>query len=371
MKKIKRFEELDFARVIPLLFLPIVHTYEQFTNYGALSDSLVNSGKILLYLCALGPSIFMILLGANIVFSRNSTPKKLFKRGVLLIGLFFIHNIIRYIIPVSLFTLATGENLMMDGIIGFFTSDILFFAGIAFMFFALMKKCNFSSLNIFLITLLLLSMHTIIMPEEMPPSIMAAIMGNFVHVTHHSAFAAMEWLIFPAIGYFFGEMLIKYRDNNRLDDFYRNIGISSAVILVSLIVSMSFYKLDWLLIGASAANNYLVDFFNVILDTLIAFIWFSIFYFIYNWLKKKLSNKFSDSVITLSKAILWIYLIQWVLVTISLLIFGILGYADSHALDVFDILIVSSINLVITIYLAIKINTRIETKKLKKTKNNS
>lgn len=65
MNEKKRFYELDLARVIPMIGMPLVHIFEEFLMHGLARGDAWTHGQIFIYLCMFGPSVFMICLGMN------------------------------------------------------------------------------------------------------------------------------------------------------------------------------------------------------------------------------------------------------------------------------------------------------------------
>ena len=91
-------------------------------------------GQVFLYLCILRPSVFMISLGSNLVFS-DANPRKIVKRGCTTLIAFLLLNIVRDGIPDVVVAL-TGHPSTLDTFgYDIFASDILGFAGFVFLFF--------------------------------------------------------------------------------------------------------------------------------------------------------------------------------------------------------------------------------------------
>lgn len=181
MKKVtsKRYHDLDFARAIPLLGLPFVHCYEEFESAGFLPGNVISWGQIFLYLCMLGPSVFMMGLGMNVTFTSHNSTSELRKRGIETIKVFFILNIFRYLIPGSIYG-AAGHQLGFDTVKEFFfQSDILFFAGLAFLLFSLFKSLHFSTYGMLLTATLMLSVDMLIPNGLISNIVLKNIVGNF------------------------------------------------------------------------------------------------------------------------------------------------------------------------------------------------
>lgn len=196
----RRFEELDLARALPLLLLPLVHVYEEFESIYGLPETLVENYKWILYLCNLMPSVFMILMGANIFFSRKSTAKDLFKRGISFVGIGLALNFLRFIIPSIITSIVNGN---IDGIFGEYgsiyytlTPDIYDFVGLAFIVFAIFKYFNFSPLTMMLTSVAMLMIDGIIPQFETASLNLNGFIGRFIYMDVDSCFPLMTWMIF-------------------------------------------------------------------------------------------------------------------------------------------------------------------------------
>ena len=311
----RRFEELDLSRSLPLLLLPLVHVYEEFESIDALPESILDGYSWILYLCNLMPSIFMILMGANMYFSRRSTAKDLFKRGLCFIGIGFALNFFRFIIPTIITSIINGEPSAIIGEYGTLyytlTPDIYDFVGLAFICFAIFKKFDFSPLAILLSSVGLLTLDVIIPQFSTDITFVDGFIGRFIYMDEDSCFPLSTWLIFPAIGYCFGYFYKNFETEEIRKKFVKRMFWTSLVGLLAIWFSLREYDLDALLIMTSPANEYITDLPNVLMLTFLAGIWFAIFYFIYFKVK---DTKTCKLLVTISKGILPFYIAQWIII---------------------------------------------------------
>ena len=307
----QRFLELDLARAVLILMLPFVHCYEEFANGGYLSAGAVDVGSILLYLCALGPAGFMIYLGMNVVFSSHSTPGELCRRGLKTIGYFCLLNVCRAVLPSFVAWLNGFDYAFEEGLTWALSSDILFFAGCAFLFFALMLKLRARPLHMLIVSLLLLTLNTLIPPIDLESTYLTAFLGNFFYINETSYFPLLSWLIFPSIGYCAGQTIKTLDTTQKKNRFYLGLALFSAALLIALYVCMAYYGLDPILIAASPANEYRTDLFNVLLDTCLVGVWTGVVYYACSLMRSKRVLSAAHKV---SDAILVFYCVQWALV---------------------------------------------------------
>lgn len=310
IKDRRRFEELDIARALPLLLLPVVHMYEEMESIDQITESFVTGNEWILKLCTLMPSVFMICLGANIVFSRKSTAQQLFKRGIHFIIFGVVLNFMRFGIP-SLLYLPWTAGPLLECIYYTLTPDIYDFVGMAFLFFALFKKLKLSSLQILLISVGLLTLDAVIPNFETSNTYLNGFLGRFIWMDGDSCFPVLTWMIFPAIGYCFGEVYKRFRSEEDRKHFVTQILGVSVVGIVSVFVWMYTYQLDPILLATSPANDSITDLVNVVILSFEAGIWFAVIYFLYMKIR---GSSFCNKIVHLSKRIVPFYVIQWVII---------------------------------------------------------
>jgi len=313
--KSRRFEELDLARSIPLLLLPLVHVYEEFETIDAFSENFSKSYHWVLYLCTLMPSVFMLLMGANVRFSRRTTPEFLIHRGIYLLIVGVLLNIFRFVIPSIIIAIIARDA---DGIIGekgtlyyTLTPDIYDFAGLAFILLGLLKKLNTSPLMIILLSIIMITIDTIIPDFSTGSSHLDGFIGRFIYMNEDSCFPLMNWFIFVAIGYYVGKFYKGFETEERRKQFNKKMFLVSFSVVIAFWFVLRSYNLDPLLIMTSPANAYITDFTNVIMLTFLAGLWFAIFYFIYFKIKETKICKF---LVVISKEILPFYCWQWIII---------------------------------------------------------
>lgn len=358
----RRFEELDLSRALPLLLLPLVHVYEEFESIDALPDSILSGYHWILYLCNLMPSIFMILMGANMYFSRKSTAKDMLKRGVTFMGIGVALNFFRFIIPSIITSIINGDPEAVIGEYGSIyytlTPDIYDFVGLAFIAFAIFKKFNFSPLAILLSSTGLLTLDIVIPQFSTDISFVDGFIGRFIYMDVDSCFPLSTWLIFPAIGYCFGCVYKNFETEELRKKFVKRMFWVSLTGLLSMWFSLENYSLGALKVMTSPSNEYITDLPNVIMLTFLAGIWFSMFYFIYFKVK---NTKVSQTLVVISKGILPFYITQWIIIGWAEYLAD--GLADEPMLSYATFWILTIASIIISAAAAIIVSKRKEKKK--------
>lgn len=306
-----RYYELDFIRVLPMLFMPMVHVYEEFLMHGFATSEAYAQGYFIYYLAICGAPAFMIGMGMNLVFTSHSTPKELAHRGVRLILLFYGLNILRYVIPGMIAILCGDTEAKLSILRHFFCSDIFFFSGFVFLFFALMKNFSVKPFYILIISVLMLVVNMVVPKPQLENEILAIALGKFFYVNGWSCFPVLSWMTFPAIGYCLGFVIKMLKGEGERHVFWNKIFIGGVVGFVAISACLSSYGLDPILIASSPMNNYITDPLNVVLDVFATGFAYGLSYYLYLLLRK---NRIVKKICNLSRDILVFYCVHWVLV---------------------------------------------------------
>ena len=192
-----RQPELDWARGFAIFFMVTIHVAEEISGFppGLFSHYLTITGG------PLAAPAFMILLGIGIVYSKNSTPEKLAKRGLSLIGLHYALNLAAVGIPQLIIYAQTGDTMDLYEVYNYvFGIDILAFAGLTFLLFALKEKLRLTTVHLVIFTLVL-SCLNIILTIPVDNIYLGAFLGLFVRVNEYSYFPLFSWIGYPVIGY--------------------------------------------------------------------------------------------------------------------------------------------------------------------------
>lgn len=306
----KRYSELDAVRAIALLFLPIIHVYEEMELIGTLSEQALSSCKWVLTLCVYAPSVFMICFGANLFFAREKTPAEYAKRGLkfLLIGAGL--NVIRFLIP-SFISLAMGKpERVLEAVNNILGCDIYDFVGLFLLVFALFKKLRLSDFSMLIISMIMLLLNTVIQSVPLEGSA-AYFLGRFLYVNSNSCFPLLSWTIFPILGYCFGRIYRGFKAEKDRRRFILRILILTYVMYCALFYTFRSYRLNPNLIELSPANSYITDYGNVLMLVCIAGMMIGIIYLAY---MKWPESGPMKALLNLSVVIMPFYLIQWVII---------------------------------------------------------
>lgn len=306
----KRVFEIDLIKVLALILMPMSHIYEEFgVNYNLMKNIPNNVNEQLGLLFMNGPTLFMICLGFGIIFSKNSTPKKLMIRGLSLFVIEAILNIFRFILPYSVVSFFTKNvAYFKESLELFVLSDILPFAGFAFIFFALVKKWKIPNFLVLSIGLLFTVIQNFL-PHPIIHNVYSRYLtGYFIYVDESSFFPIISWLIYPIIGYLLGQ---KYLENIDKNIYYLIVGFLSLFIFivtnVCLFITNSMDTRYYLFME----NGFQMDLFTTLIVAPTSVMILCIAYLIGKIIT---SLKFKDFIASISKNINSIYCIHWVIV---------------------------------------------------------
>ena len=349
-ERVYRFGEFDLMKAFAILGLPIVHLLEEgiYSNY--VSEDVQKLEAFIVALCIVGPSIFMMCMGFGIGGTRN-IPRVIAKQGLRFLALGAILNLVRWILPGLLLFFIHGISMSED-LFYFFASDIYYFVGIFYLFYALMLKLKLTTSEILVAAIVMLTINTLLTPimsDLITNYYLIGIVGNIVYIDGTSCFPLLSWAIFPTAGIFLGDVLKKLTDEKR-ESIMKRMLIFSPVIFISYLVSLSLYGHDVMKVMVSPLNDYITDLPNVILMLSLALFLFAVLYYVSNWIDE---TKFMKFMMKISTHIVPFYMLQWILV--SWVFFGMeLFECEEGILTLPWFIIAAALITGICIYVAVK-----------------
>ena len=311
-ERVYRFGEFELMKAFAILGLPIVHLLEEGICSNYVSENVHKLEAFIVALCIVGPSIFMMCMGFGIGGTRN-TPRGVMKLGFRFLAIGAILNLIRWILPGLLLFLVHGISMSED-IFYFFASDIYYFVGIFYLFYALMLKLKLTTSAVLVTTIVMLTINTLLTPvmsDIITNDYLIAIIGNIVYIDGTSCFPLLSWAVFPTAGILLGDVLKKVTDEKR-GVIMKRMLIFSPVIFISYLVSLSIYGHDIMKVMVSPLNDYITDLPNVILMISLALFLFAALYYISNWIDE---TRFMKLMLKISTNIIPFYMLQWILVS--------------------------------------------------------
>lgn len=320
----KRQDFLDIAKAFSIFTMIYVHVLAVGLGEDVLIDPkngvLVNIiGNI--FGGVLAAPVFMFCMGIGIAYSKRQNTHYYFSRGKKLFSMAWLLNIVRYVIPVSLIWLIKRDPEFIPFIAYCaFSIDILHFAGLSFLLYALLSKLRLSDKQILILSVFMSVAGSFIREFDTGSYFSSVLTGCFFGCNHENfltAFPLFNWFIFVAAGKCFGEYLKRCDD---ISSLFRKIMPPSSVFF--LFYSFFGIKHYFGMFGESATLYYHMHTIDAIYAISAVFTLFGISYFV----SDKLPEKVLNTAVILSKNLNYAYCLQWLLVgwiIQSILVFGL------------------------------------------------
>ena len=217
-----------------------------------------------------------------------------------------------------------------------FYVDILEFAGLSFVILGIFKKMNLSNRQLLAAGIILSVLGFLLRFSDFGSVPLNILFGYFIGTDYEfTAFPLFSWIIFPIAGYFYGHYFIRTKDKSR---FFRLWPIFIIISIIYFIIYLSFIYDSY---GTFPEGYYfymspLLALFCLLLvhgDLGFSF-----------WLSKRIPEKLKNTFTLLSKNITGIYVTQWLLIPVTIIL---IKYANKSI--VFNDLYVTIIALFIVI----------------------
>ena len=207
--------EFDYVKALMVFLIVITHIYLSYSN-GCLYNILV------VLLGIITASITMFMMGIGMKYSRHHEPKYYFSRGIVLLTVSQFLNLIRDSLPNLIAWFIIGHQNFISRSLLVFQSDIMTFAGISFLFLALLKKMKLSDKSILIVGIIMnFSSFILYIIMKTPNNYLVSIFLGFFLLTNAEAyFPFCSYFIFVAYGYWLGGI---YQKISNKEKFYNRI----------------------------------------------------------------------------------------------------------------------------------------------------
>lgn len=308
---IKRQFEFDIAKCFAILFMVIVHVFDNMTT----TNGYILPNIIEFFGCPPSACIFMFAMGIGMVYTKHNKPKDFFIRGIKLVILGYILNFFRETLLLIIANLFNLSNSYED--VSLFSSlmnvDILQFAGCSFILVALLKKIKLKPYMILIVAVVLNYINNVCIGVlDNTSEYVQYTAGLLIFANSQTSFPLFAWFIYPAIGMCFG-LILKHIQNKNI--FY----------LITLILGIVLQIFSAIYIKISNIN--IIEFFMTdlyFMQTFIVMIWCISIVFIlipiYYLLSIIVKGKMVEIVSYLSNNVNKIYIVQWLTITYTIAI---------------------------------------------------
>ena len=307
-----RQDALDLGKAFPIMCLPFVHCYIECTTEAGLEH-----GIPYLFDSVIGgpfsAPMWMFAMGVGMVYTtRHHSARAMVRRGLTIIGFFFLLNVCRFLIPYLIGYGITGdrEQFVEPLLFRFLGNDVLFFAGFALIVMTFMIWLKIPKWWMFTIALAMSVISTVIGDFDVHNALGNIFLGYIVGTEDAaglviSDFPLMRWLIVPVCGYVFGSYLIRAKDVKK---FYTMVAPVPALI-AAVYLPIGIHN-EWGMFGPGQNCYYHMSTFDVFISVCLTIgmlgIWFAV--------SQVLPIKIIRSARGVSKSITSFYCIHWVFV---------------------------------------------------------
>ena len=340
--------DIDIAKAEMVLLLPFIHCIIECTS----DEGLCSGIPYLVDTIIGGPfsaPMYLFAMGMCFVYSHRQTPELWFRRGILLIGVFYLSNTCRFLIPYIIGYKISGdrEHFLDPLFYRWLGSDVLLFAGLAIITIAAFRYFKLSDKAMLGIAAVMTVSATLIGDVDTHSMFGNIFLGYIVGTDDAtgyviSDFPLLTWLIFPITGYLFGKIHIRIKDKRA---FYRIT--SPPALLVPLIYFPIGIHYGWGMFGEGQNCYYHMMIWDVAvclcLDLGMLGVWYLLSYYI--------SNRGKGFLHEVSCNITAIYCIHWVFVrTITNVIIYIKN--GTQILPLWETMLLSLAILLVTLVIA-------------------
>ena len=310
--------ELDIAKGFAILFMIWVHTAETFSSGTSVGYEIVEN-----FLG--GPfaaPVFMVCMGIGMRYGRKTSAKDFAKRGIDLLMIGLVLNVFRYVLPLLIGYALSGETLFLNTFTFLFGVDILEFAGLAFLFFALAKKLKWNDLTLLIIAAAASVAGALLKwtatGNMYIDQFTGYIWGNEDAQTY---FPFLNWIIFPVFGYLFAKLFRHLADKKA---FYQKVSTVCGVVGLGYLVLAYGFKFPFSMYGETGYYYFLGP-----IDT-IAVLMLVVGIFGFDYFMLPLQNTFFVKALRdMSKNINTVYCIQWTLIGVTGILLGGVVFPES------------------------------------------
>lgn len=229
----------DFAKFIAIVGMVLVHTFIYVWDEDGMEQGFqyrLNN----IYGGVLAAPVFMFAMGVGVAYSRNTEGRTMFLRGLKLLGAGYLLNAVRCLPQLLLWKAGFGEQHYDWFIEEIYLFDILQFAGVAFMLFAVLRWLKASSTVILIVGLALSVFGTFVRSIDMGSTWANLLCYLFVgiHVGDiWTSFPLANWFIFVAAGHWTGKLIRHCTDVDRF--FALVTPLAGFIFAVSMIYLIS------------------------------------------------------------------------------------------------------------------------------------
>lgn len=349
-----RLLEIDFGRGLAVLALAIIHTLWMYADLETQENSMLGH---VVHFIGKGTPAFLLCMGISMMFSSKQTFTSIFKRGLFILGLAYLLNFLKFIVPISVFHTMPESFITAYGWTSplstsqlsylLLTGDILQMAGVALLLLAVIRHFIHSKWGYLILAILITAASRETAGLRFGVDNLDYIAKLFFSGGYHVYFPVVPWMSYILYGMFIGAVLQEsFLSVNKSSSEQRPNAIAG--LKTTQTPSQVFQKLFYVGIAFIFAGGLLCyldfeyhfgNFFNLgpggvlyLLGLNLVLLWI-----IHQIVKRGFDNVLTRSLGWLSKRVTSIYIIQWVIICWGM---GIIGFRTLDATETVMMMIV-------------------------------
>ena len=340
--------DVDIAKAEMVIMLPFIHCIIE-----CISDEGLCSGIPYLFDTIIGGPfsgpMYLFAMGIGLVYSRKTTPGLQLKRGLILLGIFYLSNTCRFLIPYLIgYKISGDREQFIDPLFyRWLGNDVLLFAALAIITIAFFRYLGLSEKAMLGIAAAMTVTSSLIGDVDTHSMFGNIFLGYFIGTDDAtglviSDFPLMTWLIMPVAGMVFGRVLMRVKNKRA---FYRIISP------LPLIIALAYFPIGihfgWGMFGEGQNCYYHMKIWDVCiclcLDIGMLGVWYS--------MSRRLWIGAKEFFTEVSANITAIYCIHWVFVrTITNVILYIIN--GTQLLPLWETMLLSLAILIVSLIMA-------------------
>ncbi len=321
-----RLAALDFGRGLAVFLMMLVHTLWMYADKTTQGESLLG---YVVHFIGKGTASFLIIMGMSFMLSSRQSLSSALKRGIFILFLAFAMNLLKFVVPISVFGTMPQEFIAAYGwssplnlsqlLYLTLTGDILQLAGVSLFFLALIRHYVTNKYGILIIAIAILAVSREVNGYQIGIEGLDYLCDLLFSANYHIYFPVFPWISFILFGMFMG-MLIKEQDGNPAPLYKKLPWVSALTMMIG--GGLCYLNFDY----------HFGNFFHLgpggviyLLGINLGLLWL-----IHLIVNAGASNWMMDGLYYLSKRVTSMYIIQWVLVCWGM---GVVGFQTLNALE--------------------------------------
>jgi uncharacterized membrane protein len=322
--KVERFAFIDLARVVAIIAMVIIHGYSQMGSKAV--NSSVLAGILNVLFSPIAAPAFMFLMGLCMQLSTRLKFRDGMYRGILILCLAYLLNILRGWLPVKVgldlgwYTLAdmaplTPLSYLME-------IDILHFAGLSILLLTVLKKLVPLPPVWLLCAIVVLAVGPSLYGVTSENNVFNYLLSLLWGTQRYVYFPLIPWLFFPLVGMFYGSLLKRTDD---IGGFFLKSVITGGLLIVFTIPVTIIYKngITWNGWFGGEFRDGVLPWYILLLFTGIHCMWMPACHVA---AKKIALYGSTKHLYGWSRQITAFYIVQWIIIGWLLLFFNTLGW---------------------------------------------